>query len=98
MAKRFIITLVFVLVSAHIGVAKDGSAPARSGRKPDLSTCGSNNLATYVGRPVGALEGKTPPNARLVPEGNAMTMDARADRLTVIYASRSGVILKMYCG
>ncbi|MGY3582455.1 hypothetical protein ACVIGB_000621 [Bradyrhizobium sp. USDA 4341] len=98
MAKRFIITLLLVLSSAQIGMAKDGAAPAKSGRKPDLSICGSNDLATYVGQPVGTLEGKTPPNARLIPEGNAMTMDVRADRLTVIYANRSGVILKMYCG
>lgn len=97
MIKRLaIISLISGLLSAYFRPVE--AASANSARKPDFSSCSGSDLASYIGRPVALLQGKTPPNTRLVPKGNAMTMDVRIDRLTVIYAVRSGVILEMYCG
>ncbi|MDE2578276.1 MAG: hypothetical protein KGL46_05680 [Hyphomicrobiales bacterium] len=63
----------------------------------DLSSCHAERLAGYVGKSVKALQAVRTQNVRYVCEACAMTMDFSPQRLTVIYARKSGRVKQMRC-
>lgn len=71
-------------------------AQAPSGTAADLSTCRAGNLTGYVGRPYKRLQ-KIRPDARYVCSTCPMTMDFRADRLTVTYDAKTKRIKQLRC-
>jgi len=72
----------------------DAQPPARTAA--DLSTCRAGHLAGYVGRPYKQLQ-KIRPDARYVCSTCPMTMDFRADRLTVTYDAKTKRIKQLRC-
>ncbi len=89
----FVILLLSIFGDARFATAK--SEPKR----PDLTGCGGNNLAAYIGKPVDDLRSQNLSEARFVCEKNcAMTMDVRPSRLTVIYSDKTHLIVRMSCG
>lgn len=64
---------------------------------PDLSSCGAKEFERYIGEPVETLERLRQNDVRYVCAGCAMTMDFRANRLTVVYGDKTGRIKKLGC-
>lgn len=74
----------------------DAKSPSK---QPDLTSCGGNDLAAYIGKSVDALRQRSPADARFVCERDcAMIMDVRPSRLTVIYSKRTNTVVRMFCG
>ncbi|MFU8864839.1 MAG: I78 family peptidase inhibitor [Rhodobacterales bacterium] len=70
--------------------------PEEAGTAPNA--CGASGLQGLVGQPVAQQDFSGVGAARRVmPEGSAMTMDYREDRLNVTY-DRSGRITRIWCG
>jgi hypothetical protein len=64
---------------------------------PDLSSCGAQEFARYISEPVEALKRVRQGDVRYLCAGCAMTMDFRAERLTVVYDPKTGRITRLGC-
>ncbi|WP_342360302.1 hypothetical protein [Terrarubrum flagellatum] len=98
MAKLSLSRLVSIFVMTIFSVASGHVALAQTpgGSAADLSTCRAGDLGGYIGLPYKRLQ-KIRPDARFVCDGCPMTMDFRADRLTVTYDRRTRRIKSLRC-
>lgn len=88
--------VVVALVMAASSLNTSAGAPRK---QPDLSNCGGNDLAAYVGKPVADLKRLQPKYARFLCKENCVgTADVQPARLTVIYSEKTGRVLRMSCG
>jgi hypothetical protein len=88
-------------ISILIMFAMAKAAEARSEKTAaDLSRCGGNSLASYIGKPVAEMErlNLAPMDARFICQpGCVATADVRATRLTVIYSEKTKRVTNMHC-
>ena len=81
---------------APLGAAEDVADSAV--RAPITGTCGMENLQHYVGQPrVNVPRGAMPDVYRVVGPNSVVTMDYRADRLT-IRVNESDIVESLACG
>jgi Peptidase inhibitor I78 family len=79
-----------------LGAAEDVADSAV--RAPITGTCGMENLQHYVGQPrVNVPRGAMPDVYRVVGPNSVVTMDYRADRLT-IRVNESDIVESLACG
>ena len=93
-ARRPLTPVCIVTIIAAQLVSSATSVRAQT--HPDLSSCRAGHLTPYVGRPYRVLQ-KIRPDARYVCSTCPMTMDFRADRLTVTYDVRTKRIRTLRC-
>lgn len=75
------------------------TANVNAAPKPLPDTCGAGQYMKFIGKPVSDMEALQPPDSRFVcREDCVTTADFRASRLTVIYARKTGRILRISCG
>ncbi|MET0606357.1 MAG: hypothetical protein ABWZ80_07860 [Beijerinckiaceae bacterium] len=80
------------LFIAIFGVSLVLPAAAQS----SLASCKGDNLQSYIGKPFAELR-RVRPDGRYVCSTCAMTMDFRADRLTVTYDVKTMRVTELRC-
>ncbi|MEE2567196.1 I78 family peptidase inhibitor [Hyphobacterium marinum] len=91
---RLIALASFLALAACATMPEDPVDPV----DPDAPACAADSYQHLVGQPIGEVDTETLPHpTRVVPHGVAVTMEYRADRMTV-WLDRRDHIERVQCG
>jgi hypothetical protein len=97
--RRFPLARTFQFALLTLAAFEPSAAAGTKHKAPDLSSCGGNSLAQYIGKPTDELRKLNSENIRFVcAEHCATTAEFRSARLTVIYSKTTNSVTRLSCG